>query len=90
MEEVDFTKCLPHNVKAAKKLVSLKSRNSVKINFICIKTPHTHLYYNYTMFARSEKDLLKTVGEVDDTNSIHYKVKSCPKGLKVGSKTLRN
>ena len=76
MEEVDFTKCLSHNVKAAKKLVSLKSRNSVKIKINSIKTPHTHLYYNYTMYARSEKDLLKTVGEVDDTNFLPYNVKT--------------
>ena len=82
MEEVDFTKCLPHNVKAAKKLVNLKSHYSVKIHFISIKTPHTPLYYNYTMFARSEKDLLKTVGEVDDTNCIPYNVKKLPKMTK--------
>ena len=75
MEEVDFTKCLPHNVKVAKKLVSLKSRFSVKIKINSIKTPHTHLYYNYTMYARFEKDLLKTVGGVDDTDSIPYNVK---------------
>ena len=28
----------------------------------------------YTMYARSEKDLLKTVGGVDDTDSLPYNV----------------
>ena len=90
MEEIDFTKCLPHNVKVAKKISKFKKPLFCKIKINSIKTPHTHLYYNYTIYARSEKDLLKTVGGVDDTDSIPYNVKSWPKWLKVGSKTLRN
>ena len=47
------------------------------MNFISYETPHAHLHYNHTLYARSEKDPLQTVGVVDYTNSI----KNCLKWL---------
>ena len=79
--EVDYTNSIPYNAKICLKWLSSKGRNSVKINLRSNKNPHAHLQYVHNMYARFEKDPLKTVGEVDYTNSIPYNAKICLKWL---------
>ena len=73
----DFTNCLPHNVKAAK-ISKFEEKNVILSKSILSpsKTPHTHLHYNHTMYARSEKIHWKLW-----KNSTPYNVKSCTKWL---------
>ena len=60
-------------------MTKFKGRNSVKINSSSNKNPHAHLQYVHNMYARFEKDPLKTVGGVDYTNYIPYNAKICLK-----------
>ena len=57
---------------------NLKGRNSVENNIVSIRTPHAH-FHVHKIHARFENDSLKTVEEVDYSNSIPYNVKSYQK-----------
>ena len=57
------------------KWLNSKDRNSVKIISSSNETPHAHLQYVHSMFARFEKDPLKTLEGVDYTNSVPYNAK---------------
>ena len=80
-EQVDNTSSILYNPKICLKWLSSKGRNIVKINFSSIKNPHVHFQYVPNMYAKFEKDPLKTVGGVDYTNSIPYNTKICLKWL---------
>ena len=61
----DYMNSIPHYVNAVQKDLSLKGRNSVKINFVFIKIPHAHFYYTHKVHARFEKNPSKTVRDVN-------------------------
>ena len=81
VREVDYTNSIPYNAKICLKWLNSKGRNSVKINSRANKIPHAHFQYVPNMYAKFEKDPLKTEGGVDYTNSIPYNTKICLKWL---------
>ena len=77
VREVNYTISIPYNAKSCLKWLSSKGRNSVKI-----KNSHAHLQhlqYVHNMSAMFEKHLLKTVGEVDHTDSAPHNSKVAKK-----------
>ena len=64
---------IPYSAKKLPKRLSLKGRNSVKINSSSTKNSHAHLHYVNNKYARFQKDPLKTVEVVDYTHN--YTVK---------------
>ena len=60
---------------------SRKCPNFVKNYFFVCKNSHAHLQYIHNKNARFQNGPLKTVRQVDYTNSIPYNAKSCLKWL---------
>ena len=70
VEEADYTNSISSiSCKKLLKITKFKNRNSVEIHFMSFKKPHAHSHYIHKMYASFEKDPLKTMGEVDYTNS---------------------
>ena len=80
-ELITQTLYIPFNAKICLKWLSSKGCNSVKINSSSIKNPQAHLQYVPNLYAKFEKDPLKTVRGFDYTNSIPYNAKICLKWL---------
>ena len=70
VREVDYPNSTYYSAKKLPKMTKFERHNSFKINSRSIKNPHAHLHYSHNMYARFQSDPLKTVGEVDYTNSI--------------------
>ena len=75
-EDLITQTCYP-TLKANLKIVlSRKCRYFVKNQFSICKNSHAHLQYIHNKYAWFQNDPLKTVREVDYTNSIPYIAKS--------------
>ena len=71
--------CYP-TLKANLKIVLCrKCRNFAKNYFFFCKTLHAHLQFIHNKYAWFQNDPLKTVRELDYTNSIPYNAKNCLK-----------
>ena len=67
--------------KMTKNCLSPKCHNFVKNYFFVCKNSHAHFQYIHNKYGWFQNDPLKTVREVDYTNSIPYNAKSCLKWL---------
>ena len=80
-EEFIIQTCYPTLKVNLKIVLSRKCHNFVKNYFFVCKNSHAHFQYIHKKYAWFHNDPLKTVREVDDTNSIPYNAKSCLKWL---------
>ena len=80
-EELITQTCYPMLKANLKIALSRKCRNFVKNYFFLCKNSQAHLQYIHNKYAWFQNDPLKTVREVDYTNSTPYNAKSCLKWL---------